>query len=294
MTANPFSHHAPVFRDDGVVILKQALDAQAMALVEAAYAWSHDHLSAALQDFAAKPEERFIADTGYSIKEPVYRSLLRNSVLPDIASALFGGESDIWYLGEQIFYKDGPGGTRRTPWHQDSSYFNFEGARMTALWIPLDPIPREGSLEVVRGSHKGVTYNGSRFELGDDTAPVYLDSELPRLPDIESDRDEWDIVGGAMSPGDLMAFHLGCLHGGGATQPGRRRRSLTVRFLGDDAVWVERSDAPHPNSSIARRAKARASGKAVAGASAGEAAPAPLGEPVWRSGKFLRVRPWAE
>lgn len=294
MFANPFAQHAPAFRDDGVVILKQALDADTMARVRAAYDWSHAHLSAALQDFAAGPEERFIADTGYSPREPVYRDLLRDSVLPDIAQALFGGESAVWYLGEQIFYKDGPGGTRRTPWHQDSSYMNFEGSRLVALWIPLDPVPRAGSLEVVRGSHKGVTYNGSRFEPGDDTAPLYLDSDLPRLPDIESERDRWDIAGAALAPGDLLAFHLGSLHGGGATQPGRRRRSLTVRFLGDDPVWVERSDAPHPNSSVARRAKARASGKDVAGASAGEAAPAPLGEPVWRSGTFSRVRPWTE
>lgn len=292
MSANPFSNHAASFQDDGVVILKQALDAKCLALVEAAYAWSHAHLSAALQDFAADPKERFIADTGYSIREPVYLTLLRDSVLPDIASALFGGKSHVWYLGEQIFYKEGPRGTRRTPWHQDTSYLNFEGARMVALWIPLDPLPRAGSLEVVRGSHNGVTYNGSRFELGDDTAPLYPVSTLPRLPDIESERDDWDIVGDAMAPGDLMAFHLGSLHGGGATFPGKRRRSLTVRFLGDDAVWVERSDTPHPNSSIARRAQARASGKPVAGASAGEAAPAPLGEPVWRSDKFLRVRPW--
>jgi len=294
MSVTRFSNHAPSYREDGVVILKQALDAKTMRLIEAAYAWSHVHLSAALQDFAAGSTERFIADTGYSIREPAYLDLLRESVLPDIARALFGGESDVWYLGEQIFYKEGASGTRRTPWHQDTSYMNFDGPRMAALWIPLDPIPRECSFEVVRGSHTGVTHNGSRFEPGDDTAPLYPVSELPRLPDIESDRDKWEIVGDALAPGDLMAFHMGTLHGGGATLPGMRRRSLTLRFIGDDVVWVERSDTPHPNSSIARRAQARASGKSVAGASAGEAAPAPLGEPVWRSNKYLRVRPWAE
>ena len=294
MCAGQTTYHAKAFADDGVVVLKQALGSETMKRVEAAYDWSCAHLSAALQDFAADSNERFIADTGYSIREPVYLDLLRETELPDIAAGLFGGESDVWYLGEQIFHKEGPRGTRRTPWHQDTSYMNILGRQMTALWIPLDPLPRECSLEVVRGSHVGVTYNGSRFELGDDTAPVYMDSALPRLPDIESDRSAWDIVGDAMSPGDILAFHLGCLHGGGATHPGMRRRSLTVRFIGDDVVWVERADKPHPNSSIARRAKARASGKAVAGASAGEAAPAPLGERVCLSNKYLRVRPWGE
>ncbi len=292
MSMNQFSKHAQSYRDDGVVILKQALDAKTMGLVEAAYAWSHAHLSAALQDFSAGPQERFYADTGCSMQEPVYFNLLRESVAPDIARALFGGKSDVWYLGEQIFYKEGENGTRRTPWHQDTSYLNFHGARMAVLWIPLDPIPRGCSLEVVRGSHTGVTYNGSRFELGDDTAPLYPISELPRLPDIESNRGDWEIVGEAFAPGDLMVFHPGSLHGGGASRPGLRRRSLTLRFIGDDVVWVDRSDTPHPNSSIARRAQARASGKTVAGASAGEAAPAPLGEFVWRGNTFPRVRPW--
>ena len=293
MSTDQFSNHAQSYQDDGVVILKQALDAKTMGMIEAAYAWSHTHLTGALQDFASDPQERFIADTGYSVQESVYLTLLRESVLPDIVSALFGGESDVWYMGEQIFYKESARGTRRTPWHQDSSYNNYFGPSMAALWIPLDPIPRDCSFEVVRGSHMGTRYNGSRFKPGDDTAPLYSVSQLPRLPDIESNRDDWEIVGDALAPGDLMVFHMGSLHGGGATRPGMRRRSLTLRFIGDDVVWVERSDTPHPNSSVARRAKARASGKSVAGASAGEAAPAPLGEPLWRSNKFLRVRPWA-
>ena len=291
MSTDRFSDHAQSYLDDGVMILKQALDAKTMEFVEAAYAWSHAHLSAARQDFAADPKERFIADTGYSVEEAVYRALLEESVLPDIARDLCGGESDVWYVGEQIFYKEGENGTRRTPWHQDTSYLNFAGPRMAALWIPLDPLPRDCCLEVVRGSHKGVTYNGSRFELGDDTAPLYVGSELPRLPDIENERDDWDIVGEALEPGDLIVFHMGCLHGGGATRPGMRRRSLVLRFIADDVVWVVRSDTPHPNSSIARRAKARAEGKRVAGASTGEAAPAPIGESVGRSSKYLHVRP---
>ncbi len=97
-----------------------------------------------------------------------------------------------------------------------------------------------------------------------------------------------------MVPGDVMVLHLGSLHGGGATRPGMRRRYLTLRFIGDDVVWMEQSDTPHPESTIARRAQARASGKSVAGASAGELAPAPLGEALWSSNKFLRVRPWTE
>ena len=156
----------------------------------------------------------------------------------------------------------------------------------------LDPVTREHSLEVIRGSHRGVTYNGSRFSPGDDTAPLYPLSELPRLPDIEQEKHKWDIAGSDLSPGDLMVFHMGALHGGGGTPPGVRRRSLSLRFIGNDVAWVERNDEPHPDSSNARRARAKAEGKGVAGASAGEKAAAPPGAPVWESNKFMQVRPW--
>ena len=291
-TASDFSSYRDEYAEHGVVFMKRALDEAAMTKVQAAYEWSHAHLTGALQNFAASQDETFIADTNISSKRSVYQALLRDTLIPDVARSLFGPDSPVWYLGEQIFYKEGSEGTRRTPWHQDTSYGNFEGPMMAVVWVPLDPVAREHSLEVVRGAHRGVTYNGSRFAPGDDTAPLYPVSEMPRLPDIENERQEWDIAGSDLSPGDLMVFHMGTLHGGGGTPPGVRRRSLSLRFIGNDVSWVERSDEPHPDSSNARRARAKAQGKAVAGASAGEKAAAPPGAPVWASNKFMQVRPW--
>jgi ectoine hydroxylase-related dioxygenase (phytanoyl-CoA dioxygenase family) len=291
-TAPTFSSYGDEYNEHGVVFMKDVLDAAAMTKVTAAYEWSHGHLTGALQDFSMSGAETFIADTNVSAKRSVYQGLLRDTVIADIARDLFGAASSVWYLGEQIFYKEGSEGTRRTPWHQDTSYGNFEGPMMAVVWIPLDPIARGHSLEVIRGSHRGVTYNGSRFTPGDDTAPLYPVSELPRLPDIEQERHKWDIAGSDLSPGDLMAFHMGALHGGGGTPPGVRRRSLSLRFIGNDVTWVERNDEPHPDSSNARRARAKSEGKAVAGASAGQKAAAPPGAPVWESNKFMQVRPW--
>jgi hypothetical protein len=285
---NPsFVTHSETFLQDGVVLLPNVLDEAAMARVERAYDWSAAQHSPALQDFSSSDDEEFIADTGSSILEPVYQTLLSDTVIGDIAHGLFGGESPVWYLGEQIFLKQGPEGTRRTPWHQDTPYGNFMGPKLLAVWIPLDEIPRSGSLEVVRGSHRSTLYNGSRFEPGDDTAPLYPESDLPRLPEIESERDQWDIVGCTLTPGDVIAFHIGCLHGGGGTAPGVQRRSLVLRFVGDDVVWVERNEVAHPDSSVARRARAAA----AAGRPPRIATPPPLGEPVWRSHRFTQVRP---
>jgi ectoine hydroxylase-related dioxygenase (phytanoyl-CoA dioxygenase family) len=113
-------------------------------------------------------------------------------------------------------------------------------------WISFDPVPRADALEFVRGSHRGVLYNGSRFEVGDDTAPINPTSPLPRLPDIEADRAAWDIVGFATEPGDVVLFHPMTLHGGAATHPGGRRRTLTLRFFGADAVYDRREGFAGP------------------------------------------------
>ena len=112
------------------------------------------------------------------------------------------------YLGEQLFLKEG-GRSRRTPWHQDTSYLRMKGTQLVACWISLDPLPREHCLEFgVRGSHRGVLHNGSAFADDDETAPLYKHSPLPRLPDIQARRDEFDIVSWDVTPGDIIVFHL--------------------------------------------------------------------------------------
>ena len=46
-------------------------------------------------------------------------------------------------------------------------------------------------------------YDGSRFDPNDDTAPIYGDGSLPRLPNIETERSRWDIVSWGVEPGDV-------------------------------------------------------------------------------------------
>jgi ectoine hydroxylase-related dioxygenase (phytanoyl-CoA dioxygenase family) len=116
-------------------------------------------------------------------------------------------------------------------------------------WICFDAQSAADSLEFVRGSHRGVLYNGSRFELGDDTAPINPTSPLPRLPDIEATRGDWDIVSWPVEPGDLIVFHPATLHGGAPTHPGKRRRTLTLRFFGADAVYDQRPGYAGPRVS---------------------------------------------
>jgi Phytanoyl-CoA dioxygenase (PhyH) len=215
---------------DGVVMLKGALTPDAFAKVEAAVERSLAHPSPTAVRFYPGETATFFEDRGRS-----HAPLVREIGLDTMLSALWGVDR-MWYLGEQLFLKEG-GSARRTPWHQDTSYLRMLGSQLVACWISLDPLPKEHCLEFVRGSHQGELFNGSAFAAHDDTAPLYKHSRLPRLPDIQAERAAFDIASWDIEPGDVIVFHLGTLHGGAGTSQGLRRRTVSLRFLGPDVVF---------------------------------------------------------
>lgn len=235
---------AQAYARDGVVHVPGALDARALREAQAAYDWSLANPGPLASNIRQATDATFYQDLYNPDCLTGYRAMLQASPIPALVADLWGAP-DVWFMYEQVFLKDG-GETRRTPWHQDSSYLAVAGEHLAVAWITFDACAREDSLEFVRGSHRGRLYNGSRFELGDDTAPTHPGSSLPRLPDIEATRDEWDIVAWPVEPGDLVIFHPKMLHGGAATHAGARRRTLTLRFFGADAVYDPREGGAGP------------------------------------------------
>lgn len=246
----PLSAYARIFRTDGVVHIPGVLARRDLELIERAYTWKMQNAGAQGLEFYEGSGSRFFQANGDSSAEPEFREMLRESSIGDVVATVFAG-GPVWYLEEQLFYKSGGAaeeGARRTPWHQDISYEPMTGEKSAVVWIGLDPIEREYALEVVRGSHKGIIYNATRFDPDDDTAPFHEHRALPRLPDIQAARERWDIVSWPNEPGDVLIFHPAALHGGGGTRSGCIRRSLTLRFVGDDARKMEfpRTVMPEP------------------------------------------------
>ena len=155
------------------------------------------------------------------------------------------------FLYEQVFHKR-DSNVPRTPWHQDTSYWSINGPELISFWLSFEAIPAGAALEFVRGSHRGTLFNTSRFDPGDPTLPIFDVSPdhpgyLPPLPDIETNRDQYDIVAYATKPGDVIAFHTSMLHGGGATDTGTpERRTLTLRFFGEDCRMAHSPGPPAP------------------------------------------------
>jgi len=222
-----WSEAALTLDTDGVVHLPAALTPEALAKVEAAVAFSLANPTPTAVNFYPDEQAKFFEDRGKR-----HLNLVRETGLDSMVAALWG-EDCFWYLGEQLFVKEG-GHSRRTPWHQDTPYLRMKGSQLIACWISLDRLPKDHCLEFVRGSHTGTLYNGSAFAADDDTAPLHKHSALPRLPDIQARRGDFDILSWDIEPGDLIFFHLGMLHGGAGTRPGMRRRTVSLRFLGPD------------------------------------------------------------
>ncbi len=232
------------FAEDGVVLLKGALSASALAKAKAAYDWSLAEPGPFASRFAQHSEATFYQDLYNPRCLEGYRAMLEASPLPALVAGLWGAP-EVWFMYEQVFLKEG-GHARRTPWHQDSSYLAIAGRHLAVVWIAFDPVEQAGALEFVRGSHLGVLHDGSRFELDDDTAPLHPGSAMPRLPDIEADRDAFDIVAYPTAPGDVIVFHPATLHGGAPTTAGQRRRTLSLRFFGADAIYEPRPGPAGP------------------------------------------------
>jgi ectoine hydroxylase-related dioxygenase (phytanoyl-CoA dioxygenase family) len=159
-----------------------------------------------------------------------YRRFIYESAAPAVAGVLIGGENVRLYH-DHLLVKE-PNTRQRTPWHQDQPYYNISGSQNVSMWIPVDPVARESTLEFVAGSHLGPWLMPRTFM--DNEAKWFPEGSLADLPDIEADRAAFPIVGWALEPGDMVCFNMLTLHASGGVGGNTRRRAFSVRFLGDD------------------------------------------------------------
>jgi ectoine hydroxylase-related dioxygenase (phytanoyl-CoA dioxygenase family) len=201
--------------------------------------------TAASAEINTEAGEKFYTDVSNAenwTSEEFHR-LLIDTPIGDAVAEIFDSP-DVWFYGEQLFWKEG-GHITATPWHQDTSFGAIEGPDLAIAWVSLDHLKKESSLEFVRGSHKGPTHNGYRPGAADRTEPYYDDPNMPRMPDVESRRKEFDIISWPIEPGDVVLFNFNTLHGGAATYPGLRRRTISLRFFGSRAWRVQRPPTPN-------------------------------------------------
>jgi ectoine hydroxylase-related dioxygenase (phytanoyl-CoA dioxygenase family) len=161
--------------------------------------------------------------------------LARGSRAPRVAAELMGAQQVRLYH-DHVLVKEG-GTHQRTPWHQDQPYYNVDGRGVSA-WIPVDPVPQAGCLEMVATSHRGPWLMPRTFMSGE--AKWFPEGSLEEMPDIEADRSRFDIRSFELEPGDAIFFDFLTVHGAPGFPFSGRRRVLSLRYLSEEARHAPR------------------------------------------------------
>lgn len=224
------------FRRDGAVVIRGVLSSAELATltrgIETNLASPGPLAAVASGD---DDPGRFFEDFCCWQRIDEYKAILRDSALPMIAAQLMQSRTARIYH-DHLLVKEA--GTRQpTPWHQDQPYYNVDGMQNVSFWIPVDPVPRETTLEFLAGSHDGTWYMPRTFMT--QQAKWFPEGSLADLPDMTLDANRERVIGWALQPGDCVAFHMLTLHAapGSAT----RRRVFSARYLGDDARHAPRT-----------------------------------------------------
>jgi ectoine hydroxylase-related dioxygenase (phytanoyl-CoA dioxygenase family) len=172
-----------------------------------------------------------------------YRSFFFDSPAGEMAAELMQSQT-ARIFHEHVLVKE-PGTSNPTPWHHDQPYYCVDGKQVVSFWIPLDTVPQATCPEFVSGSHawgkwflprkfSGVDYN-------------HTEEWLEPIPDIENQREDYDIRSWDLEPGDAIAFHFLTVHGAPPNKSKKlRRRGFAARWLGDDTTYAQRSGDMSP------------------------------------------------
>jgi ectoine hydroxylase-related dioxygenase (phytanoyl-CoA dioxygenase family) len=227
---------AEAFARDGVVCVRGVLDPDEVGAATSAIETVLDRPSPLAQVASGGDDPgRFFEDFCRWTEVDEIARLARESRVPAIAAALLA-TPQVRLYHDHVLVKEG-GTAQRTPWHQDQPYYNVDGRGVSA-WIPVDPVPEAGSLELLAGSHAGPWLMPRTFLSGE--ARWFPEGSLAELPDIESDRDAFDLRRYDLQPGDAVFFDFLTVHGAPGFPFAGRRRVLSLRYLSAEARHAPR------------------------------------------------------
>lgn len=234
------------YQRDGVVLLPQAVDSKWVEQMTAYAEHQLDHPSQWANDAnpGAATDRLFTDRYQWPVNEHV-RAYVRESGVAQLAAEAMGSSTARFYF-DHLLVKE-PQTKTETPWHQDVPYWPVKGKQICSIWLALTDVAVEQSgMEFARGSHAdGNYYLPEVFGERDDHPSDWIrDGVGVPVPDIQSNRSSYDIVGWDMKAGDAVLFSAWILHwapGNGSSD--HRRAALSTRWLGDDVVWD-----PHPGA----------------------------------------------
>lgn len=245
--------HIDAYRNDGVAFVEGAFGSE----------WIY-RLKAGIEDNIANPSERSriwdrdsegricFYDSQVWQRIDAYRDFALNSPCGEICGKLMDA-SRVNFFFDAVFVRT-PGAQFRTPFHQDEPYWSVNGFDTVSVWMPLVPVEKKSALEFVKGSHRwDKKYKQENFGAltGDDRDQVvFEDTDTEPFPDIEGNRDAYEILSWDMEPGDAVFFNARVIHGGsGNLSPDRELKVFNTQWLGDDVRVMFRPEGMDPDHS---------------------------------------------
>lgn len=228
------------FRRDGAVRLPQVLAAEWLDLLAEGVEHNRANPSPWSHWYTDEHEATgFWSDYVTWPTVDAYRRVAFDSGLADIARDLMGSDV-VRFFHEHVLVKE-PGATERTPWHHDQPYYCVDGDQNVSLWIGLDPVPEGSGVRFVAGSHRWDRWFVPRRFIDHEAYGATV-GRFELVPDVDAEIAagahrilSWDV-----EPGDVIAFHYRTLHDAPGNRLTSRRRAVSLRWLGDDAVYAER------------------------------------------------------
>lgn len=231
------------FRSEGVIKVPACIDASWVGLLrevadqqlQAPGPWVNDVNAGA-------SENRLFTDRYLWRHNDVIHRFVHDSGCARLAAQAMGSNSARFYFDHLLIKKVNT--PTITPWHQDAPYWPFRGKQIVSIWLALTPVTVEGSgMEFIRGSHlDDVYYLPQVFNGADNKSGQWATEQrgVP-VPDIDANREDYDIVSFDMAPGDALIFSAWILHGArGNSSSTQDRVALSTRWLGDDVLWDPR------------------------------------------------------
>jgi ectoine hydroxylase-related dioxygenase (phytanoyl-CoA dioxygenase family) len=236
------------FQADGAVCIRGLFAGWTDRIAEAIEANLAEPGTYAAESATGENAGRFFDDYCNWERLPAMRRVVEQSPAAEAAAALMHSRS-AQFFHDHVLVKE-PGTPKATPWHQDSPYYFVDGEQTVSFWIPVEPVT-EATLRLVAGSHRWPRLVRPVRWLDDSAFYGSEDDYLP-VPDPDSDPAmrvlEWDL-----QPGDAVAFDFRTVHGARGNLATRRRRVLSLRWVGDDARYVERpgrTSPPYPGHAM--------------------------------------------
>ncbi len=116
-----------------------------------------------------------------------------------------------------------PGSSKFVSFHQDLTYWGFDGTEQVSAWLALSPAtPESGCMRMIPGSHQqGLKEQAT----GDDPDNVLNLSQT--IEDVNED----DAVYSTLRPGEFSLHHGWTIHSSGPNRSRDRRIGLNIQYI---------------------------------------------------------------